>query len=214
MRFFTLLLIIIFYSCTNDSLINSEKLNIKKDSLKTTTKDEKFIVNTKKISLHSEASKIVENWQEYQSVKEFIPKFYNTSTKDVLLNSNHFFELTSLLKDSIRVKSFKNPSMKTRLNVLHNQSLRLFDMDSIPSITNKEIIQETNNIVNAFNALNIKINNAVKKDLLKSDLSDFNHLFEMKDTFDIKPLDKQKQKIKARKNNLKNKRIAPLRPYK
>ena len=81
--------------------------------------------------------------------------------------------------------------------MLHNEALRLFDMDSIPSITNKEIIQENKNILDAFNAVNMKINSIVKKELIIKDLSEFNHLF------------KKPQEIeKPKKNSMKkDKRI-------
>ena len=207
-----LLTFFLLLSCKNDSTNEAKKA--KSSVLKTpiNNNDEKFTIQTKKIILHREAKKVVENWQEYISVSDFISKFYNTSTKEVLLNSAQLYELTSHLKDSIRIERFKTPSLKIRLNVLNNEALRLFDMDSIPSITNKEVIHETKNIINAYNALNIKINNSVKRDLLSKKLSGFNHLFETKDTLDIKPLNKQQQKLKKekRKKIIGTKRINPL----
>ncbi|HIP26426.1 MAG TPA: hypothetical protein EYG80_02095, partial [Flavobacteriaceae bacterium] len=175
--FLVLLTFLLLLSCKNDSDNEIKKVesNITKTSIN--NEDEKFTIQAKKVILHSEAKKAIENWQEYISVSDFISKFYNTSTKEVLLNSAQFYELTSHLKDSIRLDRFKKPSLKIRLNVLNNEALRLFDMDSIPSITNKEVIHETENIINAYNALNIKINNSVKRDLLSNDLSGFNHLF-------------------------------------
>ncbi|HIE46106.1 MAG TPA: hypothetical protein EYP87_08095 [Flavobacteriaceae bacterium] len=210
--FLVLLTFLLLLSCKNDSDNEIKKVesNITKTSIN--NEDEKFTIQAKKVILHSEAKKAIENWQEYISVSDFISKFYNTSTKEVLLNSAQFYELTSHLKDSIRLDRFKKPSLKIRLNVLNNEALRLFDMDSIPSITNKEVIHETENIINAYNALNIKINNSVKRDLLSNDLSGFNHLFETKDSLDIKPLNKQQQKLKKekRKKIINKKRINPL----
>ena len=108
---------------------------------------------------------------------------------------------------------FKTPSVKIRLNVLNNEALRLFDMDSIPNITNKEVIHETKNIVNAFNALNIKINNEVNKNLITKDLSGFNHLFEKEeDSLNIKPINIKNKQLKTNKRRklLSKKRIKPL----
>ena len=215
MRYFIIIVLsLIIISCTNDiknDTINPKLVNVKKDNA---IDDEPFKIKLKKESLHSEAKKSVENWQEYQAVSDFIPKFYNTTTKGALFNSIQFYELTSHLKDSTKIKRFKTPSMKIRINVLNNEALRLFDMDSIPSITNKEVIHETENIVNAFNALNIKINNSIKRELLSKDLSEFNHLFEKKDSLKIKPINqtpKQKSlKIEKRKKQLRKKRIKPL----
>ncbi len=207
-----IILAIFVISCNKDSAI---ELNNSADNQVVTSKktDEDFTIKTKKIALHSKAKKVVEEWQEYQSVAEFIPKFYKTSTKEALINANLFYELTTYLKDSIRVDLFKTPSVKIRLNVLNNEALRLFDMDSIPNITNKEVIHETKNIVNAFNALNIKINNEVNKNLITKDLSGFNHLFEKEeDSLNIKPINIKNKQLKTNKRRklLSKKRIKPL----
>jgi len=212
---FSLILFLSFFilSCNNDSknIVASKKEETQKN---TSTDDEVFKINLKKVALHSEAKKIVEDWQEYLSVSEFIPKFYNTSTKEALFNSIEFYKLTSYLKDSTKIKRFKKPSIKIRINVLNNEALRLFDMDSIPSITNKEVIHETENIINAYNALNIKINNSIKRELISKDLLEFNHLFEKNDSLKIKPIKKtinqKKMKMKKRKKELRKKRIKPL----
>ena len=200
-------------SCSKDTITETVQSSDNQEVIKKNI-DESFTVTATKVTLHSEAKKIVEDWQEYQSVADFIPKFYKTSTKEVLINSNQFYELTSHLKDSIRIKMFKTPSVKIRLNVLNNEALRLFDMDSIPSITNKEVIHETKNIINAFNALNIKINNEVNKNLITKDLAGFNHLFEKEeDSLNIKPININTKKLKATKRRklLGRKRIKPLK---
>jgi len=200
-KYIFFLFIITFVSCDKDAKLEDvEKTN---DS-KTIYEDVSFKVNIKNQKLHSEAKHAVEDWLEYQNVSDFIPKFYNTSTKEALFNSIEFYKLTSFLKDSTKIERFIKPSVKTRINVLNNEALRLFDMDSITSITNKEIIHETNNIINAFNALNIKINNSVNRDLLTKDLSEFNHIFD-KDSSNIEPINNKQKKIMQRK-----KRIKPL----
>lgn len=174
MRFLIILCVsILLFSCKKKqekvlqkNEVFAEKINIKK-----------ITTSSEIIELHSESKKIVENWQEYQTIAEFIPKFYRTSTKEVLLNSNQLATLTAHLKDSIRIKNFNTSSFKIRLNVLHNEAMRLFDMDSIPSITDKEVIHENKKIIEAFNAVNMKINSIVKKNVLINDLSEFDYLF-------------------------------------
>lgn len=210
MKYLYLFFVLVLFSCKND--VKESDIKPQKARKQLIAKDEKFISNDVHQKLHKEAQNSVENWQEYQEVSLFMPKFYNTSTKEILLNASEFYELTTHLKDSIRVKNFKQPSVKIRLNVLQNEALRLFDMDSIPSITNKEVVQEVKNIINAFNALNTKINNTVKRDLLDKDLSDFNVLFEHpKDSLMPIALEKTivKSKIKrkkVKKSILKNKK--------
>lgn len=213
-----LLLVLGIVSCSEDS--TKDVLIQKEDTRILETEDEKFTSKVTLEKLHVEAVKITKDWQEYQAVLAFIPKFYKTSTKEILLNSNQFYELTTFLKDSIRLKQFNKPSIKSRLNVLHNESLRLFDMDSIPNITNKEVIVKTMNIINAFNAINSKINNEVKRGLLTKDLLGFNiePVFEN----DIEPntqnnISKKRPKLNNAllkkmeiRKGLKNKRIKPL----
>ena len=214
MRYLLIFLIISLFSCKSDDRVVVKSVVVEG---KLDNDDEAFVVSLKKERLHGKAIEVVENWQEYQAVSEFMPRFYKTSTKEVLFNSSQFYKLTTYLKDSIRIDKFNKPSFKIRLNVLNNEALRLFDMDSISNISNKEVIAETNNIINAFNALNIKINNEIKKDVLMKDLSEFNHLFEKEtnDTLTIKPINQEKRKDKEkslikRKKLLKNKRIKPL----
>ncbi len=162
-------------------------------------------------SLSSEAKKTVEVWTEYQNIADFIPQYYKTTTKQSLFNSQRLAELTQQLKDTIRIEKFDIPSFRIRLNVLNNVALRLADMDSIPSITNKEIIQENTNITNAFNAVNDKINFIINKEQLELDLKEFDILFENKDS--LKNIESEIQTLKTKKNNVKRvkKRIQPLR---
>ena len=56
---------------------------------------------------------------------------------------------------------------------LHNETLRLADMETIPSITESEVIEENNNILDAYSALNLKINNIVNQENLNQELSSF-----------------------------------------
>ncbi len=208
MRLFLILLFsLLLYTCKSDSDTNlSHNKNPIINKIKS-NEDKEFISKVKKIKLHSEAIKAVEKWNDYQNIAEFIPKFYKTSTKEILSNANQFYKLSSYLKDSLKIKQFKTASVKIRINVLNNEALRLFDMDSIPSITSDEVIIETKRIINAFNALNIKINNDVKKELLTSEVAEFDHLFNVnKDSLSIKSINnKEKRNRKKGISPLNNK---------
>lgn len=202
-------LFIFIFSCTKNN-INDLNTNI---VLQETENNKKargyFVSKNSKISLNTTALKIVENWQEYQNIAEFIPKYYKTTTKKSLFNSQRLVELTQQLKDTIRIKKFDEPSFRIRLNVLHNEALRLADMDSITSITNLEVIQENKNIVGAFDAINAKINTLVNKELLENDLKEFDYLFAIEDSIE----EKTNSKILTKKNRnqkIFNKRIQPL----
>jgi hypothetical protein len=125
------------------------------------------------VKLNPEAKIEVEDWTEYQKMNDFIGQYNNISMIDALFNANELSELAQQLKDTIRVKKFKIPSVKIRLNVLHSEALRLADMSSISSISEEEIKKENENILNAFSALNLKINNIIVQENLNEDVSKF-----------------------------------------
>ena len=141
----------------------------------------------------------------------FIPKYYKTTTKEALFNSQRLAELAQQLKDTIRVRKFDQPSFRIRLNVLHNEAMRLADMDSINNITTQEIIIENKNIVNAFEAIKLKINSLVNEEILNKDLEEFDYLFGLKDSLND---DGKKSKSKKLIKPKFERRIAPLKKNK
>jgi hypothetical protein len=60
-----------------------------------------------------------------------------------------------------------------RLNVLHSETMRLSDMATIPTITEDEVTEENNNVIEAFSALNLKINNMSSVEKLNEEISSF-----------------------------------------
>jgi hypothetical protein len=66
------------------------------------------------------------------------------------------------MKDSIRVKDLKTPSVIARINVLENETLRLADMATISSIKDSEVKEEVTNILTVYSAINSKINTIYK----------------------------------------------------
>ena len=92
---------------------------------------------------------------------------------EALLNSVELSELAQQLKDSIRVEKLNIPEVKIRLNVLHSETLRLADMSNIPTITQESVEEETNNMLDAFSALNLKINNMNLQEELNEEISKF-----------------------------------------
>lgn len=164
--FFGLLLILVF-SCRKS--ISKEELTSASDS----TNIKLLKTDYPEVKLNSEAKKEVEEWTEYQKMNDFIKQYRNISAIDALFNANELSELAQQLKDTIRVEKFEIPSVKIRLNVLHSETLRLADMASINNISEEEIKNENENILNAFSALNLKINNIIIQENLNSDVSKF-----------------------------------------
>ncbi len=177
--FIVLIIISLVFSCDN---LNSKKdLNSDQNTKPTNnTKTNHTIVN-----LSPKAQKMVKNWQEYQKINEYIQQYEQISISNSLLNARHLSELAQQLKDSIRLEKLNIPSVKIRLNVLHNETLRLADMATINKITETEVIQENNNIINAYSALNIKLNNITSQEHLNSEVKTFiNEVIKNKVSFD------------------------------
>ena len=160
-------LVVMVFSCRKS--ISKEELTTVADS--TTTN----LIKTDhlEVNLNPEAQKLVEDWTEYKKMNEFIKQYHNISAIDALFNANELSELAQQLKDTIRVEKFEIPSVKIRLNVLHSETLRLADMASINNIAEEEIKNENENILNAFSALNIKINNIIIQENLNQDVHEF-----------------------------------------
>jgi hypothetical protein len=157
-------------------MIFSCRKSISKDELVTVT--DSTATNILKmdhvvVELNPKAQKEVEDWTEYQKMNEFIKQYHNISAIDALFNANELSELAQQLKDTIRVEKFEIPSVKIRLNVLHSETLRLADMASINNVGEEEIKNENENILNAFSALNLKINNIIIQENLNKDVSEF-----------------------------------------
>ncbi|NOQ91941.1 MAG: hypothetical protein GQ552_04400 [Flavobacteriaceae bacterium] len=159
--------LIFFFSCEK---IKSEKEII---SVIDSTQIDFAKINHSITKLSPKAKIMVENWGEYQKIDEFIQQYRNISFSNALLNAKELSELSKQLRDSIRVEKLKVSSVKIRLNVLHNETLRLADMATINYITNSEVIHENKNIIEAYSALNMKINNIITQEKLNDDVNEF-----------------------------------------
>ena len=125
------------------------------------------------VALSKESEELVKGWKEYQDFNEQIIQYREISKSDALLNSVELEELARYMKDSIRVEKLDIPSVRMRLNVLHNEAKRLSDMSTIPTITDEEVLAENNNVLDAFAALNIKINDLARQDRINRELAKF-----------------------------------------
>jgi hypothetical protein len=164
---FFILFITILFSC--------KKHNIDQESatIIDTTRTHIFKVNKRIIELNTKANNMVKDWIEYQKIDEFIQQYYHISIDDAMLNAKELSKLSQQLKDSIRVEKLDIPSVKIRLNVLNNEILRLADMATITNISSSDIKKESENILDAYFALNSKINNLISQENLNSDVNKF-----------------------------------------
>ncbi len=159
------------------SLLLTSCKNKKQESAEvntTTVSESKMIKSEKPISrLNAQSKKLIAPWGEYQKFDDLISQYQEISVNEALLNSVELSVLAQQLRDSIRVEKLNIPEVKIRLNVLYTQTLRLADMSTIPTITEQLVAEENNNIIEAFSALNLKINNMNAQDKLNSEISKF-----------------------------------------
>ena len=104
-----------------------------------------------------------ENWTQLKAVADFLDRFKNVSAKEILSNAIELEILVAALKKEETPDLFNTASFKARVNILHNESLRLLDMRNIPAITVAEVNAQTKKIIAAFSSLNVKINTILSK---------------------------------------------------
>lgn len=164
---YSLLLIILFLSISCNRGKTIQEVSENSDSLKINSDR---IVGTIGEILIPTAKKVLSEWKEYKNVDEFMLKYYNISNAEALDYAKELSSLVQLMKDSIRVDKLKGLDVMARFNVLHNETLRLADMATIPSITNEEVKEEVVKIIEIYAAVNSKINTIYKAEALQKSL--------------------------------------------
>lgn len=162
---FLFLIILLGFSCTRTKRTQANESTIDSLALNSTR-----ITNTLGEMLIPSAKDSLELWNEYNDVDEFIITYYNISISEALNNANELESLVKLMKDSIRIDELKKANVKARFNVLHNETLRLVDMATIPSITDDEVVREVSQILEIYSAVNAKINTIYKAKELQNSL--------------------------------------------
>jgi hypothetical protein len=115
------------------------------------------------IKIDTAFSKNIEEWEELKTVGEFLSRFKKVSPNEILSNALELKDLVKSLTDSIHPQLFNTGSFNARVNILYNESLRLADMTTIPSINAEEVNYQTEKIIGAFSALNSKVNSVLSK---------------------------------------------------
>ncbi len=193
-----LIFLSILYSCNNKSLkketvILQEK---KADSIK------KYILKINE-KLTPKSKIFMQDWGEYQRFSKFLNENKIYTPEESLLNAEELAKLAQELKDSIRIEELQTPSVKIRLNVIHNEALRIEDMSEISIITEEEIHKEYIKIYEAFSALNSKINNNLNQKELNEQLKDFIDEIVTNDSLKSKTIiEKRPLKLPANKLNI------------
>ncbi len=160
---FLVIILLTGFSC--DKTKDAKEVSETVDSLKW---DANRIENRIGEMLIPEAKVVLDNWKEYQLVDELLLKYYSITTFEALSNADELSRLVKMMKDSIKIEKLKTTNIIARINVLENETLRLADMATIPSISKEEVKEEVNNIVALYSAFNSKINTIYQSERIQN----------------------------------------------
>ena len=161
-----LVFLVLAFSCSKRTKTTGSDLS----SVDTLIQSDKKNITSIGVSLHPNTKKAVENWKEYQAVDAILTNFYAISNAEALSNAKELSGVVIKLKDSIRDEKLVTPPVKARINILHNECLRLNDMSNIPAITPEEVKATIQRVLDAFSSLNAKLNSLYSVDELESEL--------------------------------------------
>lgn len=149
-------MLLLFFSCDKKKQDTSQE----QDSKPLLSVPKEFGVTVK---VDAAFLKDIEEWQELKAVDSFLKRFKKASPNEVLGNALELESLVKSLKDSVKPSLFNVLAFKARINILHNETLRLSDMTFIPAIKATEVNVQTAKIISAFSAVNSKVNTILLK---------------------------------------------------
>jgi hypothetical protein len=120
--------------------------------------DEDATISSIGITLSTKSKQETDVWMTYQMVQSKINGYYSVTKSQALQNARELADLVKNASDSIKIEKLDRPDIKIRFNVLYNHALRLDDMSTINKISDDEVMNEVTSILDAFSAINEKIN--------------------------------------------------------
>ena len=130
--------------------------------------------HSKTIVISKNAKKKVEDWKQYEELSDFIQKFNSISPNEALSNARGLNVLVKSLNDSIKPTFIESPAFSARVNLLFNESLRLYDMSTISSIKADEVNIQVEKILEAYSSMNSKISTVVQQEILNREVENSN----------------------------------------
>ncbi|MCF6278985.1 MAG: hypothetical protein L3J14_01415 [Flavobacteriaceae bacterium] len=201
---YILLVLLLMVSCKPD------KKDVKITNDSTDSLEQQDVnVSSIGITLSPKARQATETWLEYQMIQSKINGYNKTTMSQALLNAMELAELVENASDTIEVAKLDRPDIKIRFNVLRNHALRLDDMSTILSISEEEVMAEVTSILDAFSAVNEKINVIYKIEEYEQELDIVSEPIEISE---IKTPSKKKEiKVFKKGKFEKPKKLMPLK---
>ncbi|MDT7832639.1 hypothetical protein RQM59_09620 [Flavobacteriaceae bacterium S356] len=145
--------------------------------------------------------KEISNWEYYTTVREFLDKFKKITPNEALGNALELTSLIKALKDSAKPEALNTSSLKARINLLENESLRLSDMTKISAIKAEEVNRQVTKVFDAFSSLNSKINTVFLQQNLSKDLDFKDFDFSVPEKKESTSLPETKKKVIPKKSS-------------
>lgn len=159
MRFFIFAYVVIFFlfSCEKESKTHDFKpIN---DTIQLAKN--KPIIHAIGISLNEESAGFVKDWKEFQAFDTALRPYFAITQSNALLNASNLSQKAELLLESVRQPELQQPATISRFNLLTTECKRLADMADIKAIQPKEVTLQIQKIIEAYSALNAKLNSIV-----------------------------------------------------
>ncbi len=164
MKFIYYCMFILLISSCNDTTTTAKKVIEKPEA--------------SRVKKHKQVSKIqsrfemdIDSWIEYENLTVFLQQYTSISPNDALNNSRELNDITKSIIDSVQPQFLETAAFKARLNLLYNETLRLYDMSSIPAIKATEVNHQVANILNAYSSVNFKINTILTQSELEKNIT-------------------------------------------
>ncbi len=164
------IVLVLFFVLANSCQKERKTIEIQSNLQDTLQKNDKKNIASIGVSLHSNAKKKIKNWKEYNLVDAMLTRYFAISNAEALSNAKELSSLVTHMKDSIRDEKLNTASFKARINVLHNECMRLNDMAIIPAISSEEVSLEIKKILEAYSAFNAKLNAIYTVNKLETEL--------------------------------------------
>jgi hypothetical protein len=167
--------------------------------------DEDATISSIGITLSQKSKQETDVWLTYQMVQSKINGYYSVTKSQALQNARELADLVKNASDSIKIEKLDRPDIKIRFNVLYNHALRLDDMSTINKISDDEVMNEVKSILDAFSAINEKINVIYKIEQYEEELeitSDPSEFIEVNVSKKVKTIKKPIKKTPQKRSRI------------